>query len=538
MKMDRKVFVLAVLGSLIFVNVIGVKSFGRLDLTRDGQYTLAGATEDALRRLQDPVTVKAYFTKDLPPPYSTNARYVRDLLDEYFNAGKGYFRYEFIDPTEEETSEDKAKKKEVKHDIFGRQVREATSIESELQTLGIPPVQVQAREDDKLEVKRAYMGLAIKYGDKSEVIPVVQQTQKLEYDLTTLIRKLTRVKTPKIIIARAEGSLDVEKEAGRIYGLLGQLYDVSTQDLNTDSALGEDVDGIVVLGGKEPFTEDAQKSIDQFVVSGRSAAFLMDSIKPELSTLQSEDANHGLHDLLSRYGVQIESGLALDVACATMTVQRQQGFMRIAQPVQFPFIPMAQPTDPDHPLTRGMSEVALPFTSPLTINVGEGSALTAQSLLKTSEKAWVTDAPYNLDPFQRWTQDKVTSQRSLDLLVTVAGVFPSAFAPETDDAQSQSSEGAKGRILVAGTSAFLGDQFMSGVNQALALNLIDWLLLDEGLLKMRSRGLAGAKLDEDLEDSTRNLVRYSNMVGVPLIFVLFGVFRWRRREARRDKISI
>jgi hypothetical protein len=157
---DSTVSAIAVVGILIALNVIGISLFGRADLTEDKRFTLSEASRDAVRSLETPVTVQAYFTKDLPPPYSTNARYVKDLLEEYYNASADNFRYEIVDPTGEETDADKEKKKDVKQDIFGRQVREATSMEKELQTLGIPPVQVRVNEDDKLEVKRAYMGIA------------------------------------------------------------------------------------------------------------------------------------------------------------------------------------------------------------------------------------------------------------------------------------------------------------------------------------------------------------------------------------------
>lgn len=537
MKTDKTIFTLAVLGSLVFVNIIAVKTFGRLDLTGDGQYTLGAATEDTLRRLTDPVTVKAYFSRDLPPPFSTNARYVQDILEEYYAHGGGYFRYEFVDPTEEETAEDKEKKKDMRRDIFGRAVREATTIEAELQQLGIPSVEVQVREQDKLELKRAYMGLAIKYGDGSEVIPVVRQTEKLEYDLTTAIRKLTRDKAPKIAIVTGDSSFDPQKEIGRIYGALTQLYDVSMLNLAETAEIGDDVDAIVVTGPKTPYSEAAQKAIDAFVMSGRSAAFLLDTVKPELSTLQAEEVDHGLGALLATYGVKIEKGLALDPECATITVQRQQGFMRIAQPVRYPFMPMAKSTNPDHPVTRGMAQIAFPFMSPLTITVPGGNGVKAEVLAKTSDQAWLEESPYVLDPFQRWTKDMVGNQKELNLLVTLSGSLKSHFtapaAISSDEAGVATA--ADARVLVAGGSAFITDQFMSPGNQALVLNLIDWLLMDEGLLAMRSRGLSAAPVD-DLGDGTRSLVKWGNILGLPILFIAFGLVRWRLREARRKQV--
>jgi ABC-type uncharacterized transport system involved in gliding motility auxiliary subunit len=372
---------------------------------------------------------------------------------------------------------------------------------------------------------------------------VVKQTNNLEYDLTTLIRKLTRTKTPKVAFVTGEGSADPEKDLGKIHGLLTQLYDVSTLKLNETPKIGDDIDAIIVLGPKTPFNDAAQKAIDAFVVSGRSAAFLIDSVKPTLTTLEAEKADHGLTAMLESYGVKIEDGLALDPECATITVQRQQGFMRIAQPVRYPFMPLAQATDPDHPLTRGMAQIAFPFMSPLSVTVPADGPVKADVLAKTSAEAWMEKWPFNLDPFQRWTKDMVGEQKAQNLVVALSGPVKSHFgqgpapAPAKEGEEAPAVGGTNARVLIAGGSSMMTDQFMSPTNQALALNLIDWLLSDEGLLALRSRGLGGAPIDE-LSDGVRAAIKYGNIVGVPLAFIAFGLVRWRRRETRRQLIKL
>ncbi len=525
--LEKSTLSAALLGSLVAFNVVSVYLFGRLDLTRDDQFTLSRATETVLSELKEPVTVRAYFTADLPPPYGSNARYVRDLLDEYFAASGGNFRYEFVDPAAEESDADKELKKDVKQDIFGRAVREATSVEKELQTLGIPPVQVRVNEGDKLEVKRAYMGLAIHYGDKKDVIPVVQDTNGLEYDLTTLIRKMTREKTPKIAFVTGHGGVDAQKDMSRVHQLIGQLYEVTSVDLST-SEMPADIDAVIVAGPATPFSDDEKRKLDQFVMSGKGAAFLLDSVQPDLQTLEAKDASHGLGDLLKAYGVELMPGLVLDAECATINITQQRGFMRIAQPVKYPFMPQPKGLDASHPLTRGLQAVALPFISPVNVAFAEQDGVRADVLVKSSSNSWIQEPPYNLDPLQRWTPDLVKDAGTKSLLVTVSGAL-----------KSFSGEGTaqNGRVLVAGGSAFLTDQFMSQTNQALALNLIDWLVLDEALLSMRARGLAAAPLAE-LSDGTRGMVKYINIVGLPFAFIAFGLVRWRVREKRRRDVSL
>ncbi len=114
-------------------------------------------------------------------------------------------------------------------------------MEKELQTVGIPPVQVRVNEDDKLEVKRAYMGIAVKVGDKHEAsFLVVQETAQLEYDLTTptSVKAPTREKAPN-----ASALLQVGIKVRRPQEGLGHMmqqrqanYDVTPLDLTQTPA--------------------------------------------------------------------------------------------------------------------------------------------------------------------------------------------------------------------------------------------------------------------------------------------------------------
>lgn len=530
---DRTILSVTLIGSLLLLNIVGLAFFGRLDLTRDKQFTLSDATLKTLHELKDPVTVRAYFSRDLPPPHSTQARYVRDLLDAYYTHGNGNFRFEFLDPAAEETSEDKEKKKEVKQDIFGRQIREATSMEQELQTLGIPPVQVRVNQDDKIEVKRAYMGLAIQYADKREAIPVISDTAGLEYDLTTLVRKVAREKNLKLGLVRGHEELSARKELGRAYGLLSEIYTI--EDIDLTQLLPEDLDAMLVVGPRNAFSEAEKRTLDSYIVAGNSVAFLLGPIKPDLQTLQSEDNRSGLEDLLAFYGADIHPGLVLDAECATINVAQQQGFMRISQPVRYPFIPVPKNLD-QHNLTRGLAQTAFPFMSPVQVKLPQHSPVQGQVLVHSSPESWVQNAPFNLDPMQRWevpAQGDGSAVGPQPLLVTLTGPQSSFYQRSNDVA----STGPEARLLVAGGATFITDPFLSKTNETLLLNLVDWLVRDDALLAVRSRGLASAGL-RDVSDTHRNALKYANILGLPALFVGFGLVRWRRREMRRHNIVL
>ena len=105
MKSNRLVSLLLIVGILFLVNLLSRQFFLRLDITNGKQYTLSKATKDILSDLADPVTVSAYFSKDLPSEVLKNKRDFQELLIEYSNRSKGNVDYEFISPNDDPTIE-------------------------------------------------------------------------------------------------------------------------------------------------------------------------------------------------------------------------------------------------------------------------------------------------------------------------------------------------------------------------------------------------------------------------------------------------
>jgi hypothetical protein len=49
--------------------------------------------------------------------------------------------------------------------------------------------------------------------------------------------------------------------------------------------------------------------------------------------------------------------------------------------------------------------------------------------------------------------------------------------------------------------------------------------------------LSAAPLGE-VSDGARSAIRYANILGMPLLFIAFGLVRWRRRESRRARVTL
>ncbi len=159
---------------VVLVNVAGITLFFRADLTANRIYSISDASKRVVATLSEPLTIKVFFTKDLPPPYNNIQRYLHDLFAEYAISGNKFFNYRFYDVSAAEGElTDKAREN---HNIANN--------------YGIHPIQIQVVDKDEVKFQRAYMGLALIHGDLIEQFPTITSTEGLEYKLTTAIQKM------------------------------------------------------------------------------------------------------------------------------------------------------------------------------------------------------------------------------------------------------------------------------------------------------------------------------------------------------------
>ena len=159
---------------VVLVNIAGQTLFYRWDLTGNKIYSLSETSQEVVATLQEPLTIKVFFTNNLPAPHNNTERYLRDLLEEYALHANRNFNFSFFDVSPQE----------------GNIGVQAGANQQMADDYGINPVQIQVIEEDEVKFKRAYMGLVIIHGDVLERIPTITSTDGLEYKLTTAIQKL------------------------------------------------------------------------------------------------------------------------------------------------------------------------------------------------------------------------------------------------------------------------------------------------------------------------------------------------------------
>jgi len=159
---------------IVLINLAGITLFFRVDLTHNNIYSISEASKGVVSTLSEPLTIKVFFTENLPAPHNNTERYLHDLLQEYSAYANEHFNYRFynVSPKEGDISEKTGENQKLARNY------------------GIYPVQIQAIEKDEVKFQKAYMGLVLIHGDIIERIPTITTTDGLEYKLTTAIQKL------------------------------------------------------------------------------------------------------------------------------------------------------------------------------------------------------------------------------------------------------------------------------------------------------------------------------------------------------------
>jgi gliding-associated putative ABC transporter substrate-binding component GldG len=509
-----------VLGILILLNIVSIRIFDRLDVTRSGLFTLSDASKELMRSLDDRVTVKAYFTEDLPAPYNNHRREVLDQLNEYRAYARGNLQYEFIDPSDEKT-------------------------EQEAQQQGVAPVQVQVVKEDKFEVKKGYLGLVFLYEDKREVLPVVQNTSGLEYEISSTIKRLTNRERKTIAFLTGQGQPGLN-EMNRVTELLRRQYEVTTVDLARNTPVPQNVAALMVIAPAQPVPDHVRFQIDQYLMRGGRAAFLLNAVDATLQNRMGRALDHGMGDLLDAYGVRLNTDLVRDVQCASISIVQQQMGFQIQSQVPFPYLPLVSAFSEGNMMVKDLQGVVLFFASSVDTAGVSARGLTSEILLRSSPRSGRLTGMFMFDPMARFTEADFTD-RGLPLAVSVSGPLRSAFGgkPVPSDTAAGSAPpaaapagiAADARVILVGDGDFMRDQYLGNRdNVTLFANMVDFLADDAGLISIRSKDISMPPL-EQVADGMKRTIKYATLIVPPLLIVAYGLLRWRMRRARRKALE-
>ena len=522
-------YTIFVAGAVILVNLIGMRLFGRLDLTEKHIYTLSKPSKDLVKALPDFLSVKAYISKDLPPEIKRLSRDVRDKLDDYKASSGGRFRWEAVDPG--------ADKK----------------IEEDASRCKVQKVQIQKVSNSKFELGAYYLGLCLQYGDKTEAIPQIVNDAGLEYQLSSLIKKMT-VKKKKIAFTTGHGESDLSQGLQAIKQDVEQEFEVTT--VNPSSAeIGADVDALVVAGPHQIIDDKGQHEIDRFLMTGRGAVILAPGMAAQsagargmesMKMLQGND--HGLGKMLESYGFKIGQDIVVDAQAAAPGVMDVGGGRRALMTLPA-FVAAATEKAPGLSVLEGVRGVIFPYASAVD-RVGPLAGGSVPSGVKVWRLAASTNTSFKYSGFALVGPDMKFEPGkefgSYAFGYAYQGPLKSAFvsAPEASVSVAEKQPLAESqkpvRLVVIGNAAFANDEWTQlarflpvyAAGAQLLYNAIGWTVEDEALIPLRSKTMDSRQIPA-LSEGKASAIQWVNILGLPVVFCLYGVGRWRLRKSNR-----
>ncbi len=482
---------------VILVGFLSTRFSLRLDFTGDKRYTLSKATRDILGSLKEPVTVTAYFSKNLPPNVVETKNDFKDLLVEYSNRSNGNIVYEFIDPSEK------------------------PEIEQQALQAGIQIVMINVREKNEMKQQKAYLGAVLKMGDQSDVIPFLQQGAAMEYALSSSIKRLSVKEKPKVAFLQGQGEPSLD-EMQQVRGVLSVLYDVSTYTINDTAAIPNSYKTLVIVAPEDSFTMSQLQRLDEYGSAGGSILVAINRVHGDFYTGTGNPVNTGLETWLKNKGVEVEDKFVMDANCNQRWFSVRQGNSIYQTMAVVPYEPVIQ-NFADHPITKGLEKVLFSFASQMTFSFTD-SSVKATVLATTSQYSNTEPGNTTFNFMRNYTQ----SDFSLDSL-------PVAVAVDYKGEKSLS------KMVVFGDGDFAVNgkgreaQQLQPDNVSFFVNAIDWLSDDTGLNELRTKGVSSRPIKADLDDGKKARIKYSNFLAPILLIIVYGFVRMQIRRKKRMK---
>ena len=421
----------------IGINVIADKTLrsARVDLTQQHLFTLSDGSRKTLAKIDEPITVRFYYSKRLGneiPTYALYAQRVREMLEEYASLSGGKLRLEVLDPIPYSAIEDRAV-------AFGLQ--------------GVPIDQGG---------EQVYFGVAATNStDDQQVIPFFQPERErfLEYDLTKLIHSLAFPKKTVVGLASAlpvEGDMMAAMQ-GRpmqpfaVIEQLRQLYEVRTIGSDLDK-ISPDID-VLMLIHPQNLSDKTQYAIDQFVLNGGRALVFVDpnseiqQSRPSQFNPPGSPAGSSLDKLFAAWGVEmVPNMVAADRVAARKVNAGSAGRVQAVDYVAWLNLRSANFNKDDY-ITADFSQINMATSGILQPH--EGAKTKFEPLIQTSPQAMKIPA----EKFQGPIPDVAgllsqfkSEDHHLTLAARVTGDVQTAFPdgppkpPESKDAKPEAQK--------------------------------------------------------------------------------------------------
>lgn len=473
-----------VIAILVLVNILANLFHFRMDLTKEGRYTLSEGTQNMVENLEEVLTIKAYMSENLSAEFDNHRREIINVLQEYRELSNGNIEIDVINPQSEEEKAEAVK-------------------------LGIPQVNLQEQAKDKLEVQTAFIGLAFEMGTQTDVIPVLAPNAPIEYPISQSIYKVSNEVKQKIGLITGHGETPKEnmpqltQEADVFYDFVDVKLDGSTNL--------SDIKTLLWLNPTDSVNLSALKLVDDYLANGGGLFVAYSNATmaggQQNQPLMFNDINGPFETWLNTKGINFNSEVVFDVNGQDVPVS-------MFEQKRIYYFPVIQGFG-DHLSTSGLSAVTLQLSSPISYT-GQGIFT---PVLKTSEMSGRENMPVFFNINKQWSENEFNEKD-----IVIAGAI----------------ENGNERIIAVSNGEFIANgqgqnmQRINDGNVSFVINSLDWLSNNTALTVLRGKGMQAVQI-KNLEEGKRNTYKYVNFLLPLILIVLYGFLRFQSKKAKRLK---
>lgn len=537
--------------AVVLLNLLSSQFFFRVDLTEEKRYSIHPSTREMLNNLDDDVYVEVFLEGELNAGFRRFQKSIRETLEMFRIHSGNRIQYSFTDPAT----------------ALSQKAR--SEYMAELASKGIQPTNViDTRDGERIE-KIIFPGVVVTYGGAERGVMLLkgnkaqtpeeeinQSIEGVEFEIANAIYKLAEG-DPKVIgMISGHGELE-GPEVSSFEDAVSQLYHLRHLRLN-DERLG-DCQAIVIAKPTRAFSPADKYRLDQYIMRGGKVLFLLDRLDASMDS--ATQANYfafpyetGLDDQLFRYGIRINPDLVQDRYAArypVITGQREDGTPQIHL-MDWPFFPLIN-RFADQPITHNLDRVLTRFVSSMDTVKAEG--VRKIPLMFTSQYSRKLTAPVNVNinelrqnlSAEQFTESYVPIAYLLE--GTFTSLYKNRFAPEGVDVSGFKPESAATSLIVVSDGDLLRNEMnrrtgqplplgfdpfanYTFANQDLLLNMLAYLVDENGLIRARNKEITIRPLDREQIAAEKVKWQLINLALPIVLLVGFGSLRayWRKKK--------
>jgi ABC-2 type transport system permease protein len=529
---------------LILFNIINQKFYTRIDLTKDNRYTIAKVTEDLINKIDKQLLIKVYLEGDFPSEFKRLQIETRQFLEE-LSAKNSRIKVQFIRP-------DNQREKLIK--------------------AGMIPSQLTVKEDGILSNAIIFPWAEILYKNKTNKVSLLtngtaqsqedqleKAIENLEFSFSNAIYELQEEKEKKIAVLSGNGELsDVQ-----LYSFLSEvtkkhrlakftLDSVTTNPLKTLLDL-QQFDLTIIAKPTQPFTENEKLVLDQYIINGGKTLWMLENVQADTDSLYNNGSmlayprDLNLTDFFFSYGLRVNATLLQDLYAAKIPLATGNiGNKPQFQNLNWFYHPLVS-GNPNHAISKNITPVRLRFANQIDTlqNNLKKTPLLMSSILT---KKVGTPAIIELNSIANEPREEEFSSGFQITGLLTEGLFNSMYTDRVkpfsihnfrkkslynkmvviSDGDIGRNQLQKGKPFDLARDKWTDEQFG---NKEFLLNVVDYLLDDNGLIELRNKNIQINLLDKKRAYQEKTYWQFVNIIFPLTALLTFGLlFQYLRKK--------